>query len=593
MSAAPALRAARSRSPSPRAPDAAHPPFIIVTHPDRTRALGVHASSKLLMLMVDDQQQAADDQPSSEAILQARCDYLADLRDALLSVNDNLTSEATAAFQATEVRPVTGVRWRAGIVATLDGLFIAALFVVQQATGTGVQAPSPANIAYLTAVSLTTALGICAASQRLGTPPVVNAYLITLVASVFFAVSLVSGVVWFLYLVLAIRIAALVSAVQFRFINLRLRRACVQFELLQSARHSQRLALSAEIDALLSATRLLLHSGGVLGRQLQGAGGEASLRSFADVVLVTMRALEETLEGDRAALRRAALMLSPASPASDDDAWEAFRMNHARPAMQRQRGARQLVVRQAVVQTRGSLQGAAADSVPSDLPPVLRQGRQRQQPHRRDAGGLIGGEQVDHRHAISDIHLHEMPGMPMGARRAASSGDAGLPLHAGRRVQWLPPDELLDDVQEEHGGPAEARDLTTPSRPEHGRSRRGGSGTGLGQVSSETLLGATLPPRRYASAASRNTYGLAFRSRPRLSPAAAMPSATAHVTVAARTDGLSGGTESVAAGSRTVVMLRTARVPIAPGGDARDLVVAAASDVAALADTRTPEAVTQ
>lgn len=552
------------------------------------------------MLMVDDQQQAVDDQPSCEAILQARCDYLADIRDALLSVNDNLRAEATAAFHATQVRPVTSVRWRAGIVVTLDGLCIAALYVVQQATplgiGGGVQAPSPAEIAYLTAVSLTTALGICAASQRLGTPPVVNAYLVALVASVFFAVSLVSGVVWFLYLVLAIRIAALVSAVQFRFVNLRLRRACVQFELLQSARHSQRLALSAEIDALLSATRLLLHSGGGLGRQLQSASGEASLRSFADVVLVTMRALEETLEEDRAALRRAVLTSSPASLASDDDAWEAFRRNHVRPAMQRQRGARQLVVRHEVVQTRGSLQGAAADSASSDLRPALRRERQRREPgplqmlqqqqqHRRDTGGLIVGVQDDHRHAMP---FNAMSGMPMETPRVPSSGDAGLPLHAGRRMQWLPPEELSDDGQEEHNGPAEALDLTSPSRREHERSRHGSSGTGLGQLSSGTFLGATLPPRRYAVAVSRSTHGIALRSQP---PATAVPSTATRVAVA-HASGLSGGTESGAAGRRTVIMLRRASVPLAPSEGARDLVVATASDVPALTDTRTLDAVT-
>lgn len=323
---------------------------IFVTHPDHSRALGISEASDLLSIPGDDAT------PSLDAILCARCDHLAQLRDALLTVNESIGSEGAAAFQATEVAPATRIRWRAACIAVADGLVVAALYTVQQATPVGVDAvvtqpPSGPDIAILVAVALVSALGVCASSSRLGLPRVVSAYLVLLVISAFFTVKLVSVVAWFVYLALIARFLALLSAAQLRFVNVRIRRLVEQFALEQSARHSQRLALSAEIDALLAATRVLLHTrGGALAQQQMSGGridgwggsGAAAMHEAADVVLATMLAIEETLGAERALLQQLAASASgPAVlPRGQDAAWEAFRRRHPPPALQRQRGFR-------------------------------------------------------------------------------------------------------------------------------------------------------------------------------------------------------------------------------------------------------------
>ena len=155
-----------------------------------------------------------------------------------------------------------------------------------------------------------------------------------LIISIFFVVKLVSGVTWFIYLILIARFLALISAVQYRFINARLQRLVAQFELAQSARHTQSLALTAEIDALLAAARVLLHT--------STTRGHAALHDMADVVLGMMLTLEDTLEADVRARDMGAPMGAPvaAAAAAHDEAWGIFRRHSPAPPLQRQRGFR-------------------------------------------------------------------------------------------------------------------------------------------------------------------------------------------------------------------------------------------------------------
>lgn len=82
---------------------------LFITHPDRSRSLGFSDASPLLNLMLDEDPPPAS---SPEVLIRARCDYLAQLRDSLLSVNEVLSAQAAERFYTSRVAPTFFLRQR-------------------------------------------------------------------------------------------------------------------------------------------------------------------------------------------------------------------------------------------------------------------------------------------------------------------------------------------------------------------------------------------------------------------------------------------------------------------------------------------------